>query len=787
MKSSMKKSKASFRSHFNNYWPIFAIGLLVFVFFWKFFIKGLIPLPADLLTGTYLPWTDYFANTVHNPIVSDAVSFIYPERILGINMLKSGVWPLWNPYILGGAPLLANFQSAPFSPTNIFYFLFEDTNAWSLQVIIQHFLAGAFMYLLLRYWKISKKGSMLGSLAFAFSGFLMIWSQWSVHSLVTALIPLLIFLEDNWLRSGKYKYLILFSLALAIELFSGYPQIVFYTLIALGLLWLFRLREMKNKLFQTILLGLAGLLGLGMAAMQILPAMELVEHSQRIAEPIPLEWVFIYPKEIIAFLVPDYFGNHVTGDYWGPKNYLGTVGFIGIIPAILAIIGVFNVKKREVVYCISLVTFSLALAFKTPVSLYLWKINFLGLSAAVFYKSLAVFVVAISALVGFGYDAIGKLNLKKIIIRISPIYIFLILYVIATFNLLVTTSNDLSRSTLRGIPKYEVAVLNMIVPLLILFSFTLLVVITKNIKRLSKFIFPGIFMLMVIEMFYFGWKFTPFSKKEYIFPSTPVFEYLKEQKEKEPFRVSGGDVLELNLNIPYELEFVGGYDAVYPYLAAKYLGVANSNDADAKHQDRFGHLSNYDSRLANLMNMKYLLMKKGSEFDRDKYELVFNDKSVNVLKNKQYLQRAFVVYDWEVLEDDEKTLEMLLDENYDLQSGVILNSDPNLKKSTVGEYRIDYLKISPQKNVYEVETNQDGLLFVSDIFFPGWKAYVNEEVQDILRADFAFRAVPVSAGKSIVEMEYEPESFKRGLKISAISFFLLVVIGVGARIRKRKK
>lgn len=55
----MGKFKKAKIKKFLFYWPIILIVLLVFAFFWKFFVKGLIPIPADITVGMYFPWLDY--------------------------------------------------------------------------------------------------------------------------------------------------------------------------------------------------------------------------------------------------------------------------------------------------------------------------------------------------------------------------------------------------------------------------------------------------------------------------------------------------------------------------------------------------------------------------------------------------------------------------------------------------------------------------------------------------------------------------------------------------------
>ena len=73
-----------------------------------------------------------------------------------------------------------------------------------------------------------------------------------------------------------------------------------------------------------------------------------------------------------------------------------------------------------------------------------------------------------------------------------------------------------------------------------------------------------------------------------------------------------------------------------------------------------------------------------------------------------------------------------------------------------------------------VEAPRAGLLYCSGSFFRGWTAHVNEQRSEILRANYAFRAVEVPQGRSIVEFSYWPSGLKAGLVISSLSAFSLL-------------
>src|SRR3990167_7884604 len=118
--------------------PYLFIALLVFVFFWQFFIKGLLPIPADTIVGLYHPFRDLYAKDYPNGIpfknflITDPVRQIYPWKNLSINIFSGLNLPLWSPYEAAGKPLLANLQSGVFYPLNLILFLQPFYLSWSI-------------------------------------------------------------------------------------------------------------------------------------------------------------------------------------------------------------------------------------------------------------------------------------------------------------------------------------------------------------------------------------------------------------------------------------------------------------------------------------------------------------------------------------------------------------------------------------------------------------------------------------------------------------------------------
>ena len=87
----------------------------------------------------------------------------------------------------------------------------------------------------------------------------------------------------------------------------------------------------------------------------------------------------------------------------------------------------------------------------------------------------------------------------------------------------------------------------------------------------------------------------------------------------------------------------------------------------------------------------------------------------------------------------------------------------------------------------EVQTDTEGYLFLSDPFYPGWQAEVDGEPAQLLRANYAFRAVAVPAGSHRVTMEFRSGSWYAGLGISAFTAAVLMLLGAWALWRRRRR
>ena len=74
-----------------------------------------------------------------------------------------------------------------------------------------------------------------------------------------------------------------------------------------------------------------------------------------------------------------------------------------------------------------------------------------------------------------------------------------------------------------------------------------------------------------------------------------------------------------------------------------------------------------------------------------------------------------------------------------------------------------------------MDINEPGFLILSEIWYPGWKAFDNGEETKIYRANFMFRSVYLDKGKHEIEFVFEPLTYRVGLWVSLITVILIAL------------
>jgi hypothetical protein len=144
------------------------------------------------------------------------------------------------------------------------------------------------------------------------------------------------------------------------------------------------------------------------------------------------------------------------------------------------------------------------------------------------------------------------------------------------------------------------------------------------------------------------------------------------------------------------------------------------------------------------------------------------------------LPRVFWTGSWEVAPDDRATSALIAAARGDR---AVLPEPPALPPSGApeGPVAAEEVRAEGRFLAATVLAPRDGLAVVLDPFYPGWTATLDGRAVPILRADYAFQAVPVPAGRHALRLEYHNRLVPFGAAVSLGTLGLLLALAFWRR------
>ncbi|MCL4458521.1 MAG: YfhO family protein [Chloroflexi bacterium] len=790
--------------------PSLLLGGLTLSFFWRVVIHSEVLLPADILC-LLNPWHYYQGHrSVWNSLLSDPILQYYPWRHFLAESLKGGVLPLWNPYIFAGTPFLANPQSAVFYPLNVIFLLLPTPLAYTYQILLHIFLAGLFTYLYLRKLGTGQLAALVGGVVFMFSGVLVAWAEFATILSTAIWLPLLFLFVELAFRDGKIRYALLAGVVLATQIFAGHPQYAYYAIIALSLYLLFRLsyimalnKRPKDMVRLILIASLPLIVGFALAAAQLLPTLELRQYISREHES--KEWLAggaLPVEHLITFVVPDFWGNPIDNNYYGKGNYTEYAGYVGILPLFLATTALFARRDRYTLFFSILAIFSLALALATP----LFKVMQVAVPMFSSFRApqrfLYLYVFSMAILAGLGADYLINASRKR---GVGIVFFGLLPAILVITGLMI-----LEIAIVRGwLPLNPGSVRPYVVnKILLSLSFlmatiTLLATLAKGVIRPNRFAILAL-TLLVVDLFSSGMRYNPSIDKRLAYFETESTRFLS--ADPSPYRIVryGDELLSAplasNTAMVYKIADSQGYDSFLPKRYLEFRNLIENDRGYAYWSGRIKNLSAYrslTSPLLDLLNVKYVLSSQplptasvqhnpsdtatrethSARKLGDRLQLVFA-KEIYIYLNQNYFPRAFIVHHAEIIGDKPAILTRLTDPQFDPGQTVILEEEPPSRGDNEPfpgpDSMVQVITYNADRVYLEATAERSGLLILGDMYYPGWRAFVDGVETKIYRADYLLRAVYLEKGIHRVEFVFDPPSFKIGLTITGLTGILLL-------------
>jgi hypothetical protein len=127
----------------------------------------------------------------------------------------------------------------------------------------------------------------------------------------------------------------------------------------------------------------------------------------------------------------------------------------------------------------------------------------------------------------------------------------------------------------------------------------------------------------------------------------------------------------------------------------------------------------------------------------------------------------------------EKAWQMVASGTVNFDQNVVLESESENSASDCPDSQpvpeFSLVSENPNRLEIRIDTSESGWLVISDTWYPGWRASVDGADVPVVRANYLFRAVPVSAGEHQVVFSYQPASFYAGLVLLLLVASILVI------------
>ena len=489
-----------------------------------------------------------------------------------------------------------------------------------------------------------------------------------------------------------------------------------------------------------------------MTAVQWIPTLQFILLSARNVDQIAWtkEGWFIPMSHLIQFVVPDFFGNPTTLNYWGLWNYGEFIGYVGIVPLIMAIFALFFRHDKKTIFFGTI--FFVSLIFALPTFLgrlpYILQIPFL--STAQPTRLLFIIDFSLAVLAAFGFDYFIRAKKKGIIYPL--IFIAFILTSLWIFTL---SGKNIFPLILEE--SILVAKRNLMLPTMLFSVFVLLTIPLYFFKKQKQIVIIVCFIIVGVTMFdliRFADKFTPFTDQKYLFPQTKVTSFLQKNIGYYRFMTTDSRIFPPNFSAIYKLQSADGYDPLYLKRYAELIAASERGEPNISPPFGFNRIitpHNYNSKIIDLLGVKYILSL--SDLNSSKLKKVFQEGQTIIYENENVLSRVFFVEQIVLTDNNEAAINKMFESNFNPRKTAIVERSRGVnivppRRCTACQARI--LTHQDSKIAIKTENDVDGFLVLTDSFYPTWNALIDGRKTEIFLTDYNFRGIIVPQGKHTI-------------------------------------
>lgn len=636
-----------------------------------------------------------------------------------------------------------------------------------LEAVLHFSLAGVFTYLFARQIVASRAGALVAALTFTYGGYLTAYPPLQLAILETNVwLPFILFALERGFRhcaAGRLPeerrataHCILAGVGLALAITAGHPQSLAFVGITAALYLLWRARSTGWGWRQT--LGRTALwlsAGLGLSAAQWQPEVEFLPLTARAGSSYDFASGGLPFRDLLELLLP------------GVTSQWQTL-YIGIVPLLLAGLGLTAWRIRpQARFWALLGLAALILAFGGRTFAY--DLFYLAAPILRLFRSQErtsfIFSFAAAILAGLGADLLAaEIEKDRAALRRARVGA---LGLILTGLALAAIAGVIWLATGR-IPEDPFAwIVDRGVFIALLAALALGALALWERSGLSRPAFAlALAGLIGLDLF------TTNSRKPLDLPPEegyyPVVGAISkiQADTSGPFRVSSEGLLpgDGNAGMVYRLEDVTGNSPLHQAAYDALIEQVN------------------ELRWWHLLNVKYVLTRR--QCPAGELTEVHRGARGTLYRLESAWPRAWVVSEAVQVQNDADAYRLLNEAQFDPRRTAIVNAP---LAALPGGAHVTTIGSSPGRLSIEVDTPGASLLVVSEIYTPGWQAFVDGRRTPLLRADAVLQAVVLPADAQRVELVYLPATFIAGAVLSLGTLVFIVAWALTTKRRRRKE
>ena len=760
----------------------------------------------------------------------------YVQALAFVRSIAAGSWPVWNPWVGFGQPLWANPNNQVLYPFTWLHMLMMPWTYYTCFVVTHVLFSALGMYALGLRLGLSRGGATVAAVAWAASGpFLSLVDLWN-HLAAAAWIPWTLLAADVALASGRLVDALAWGVTLAVPVLTGSPEtglMAGLVVAPYALRYVRRPAGAAGNRRLVVTMGTALAFAVAISTAQWWPTLELLRDSPRLSELNTAARTFwsVHPLALAQALLPAFPDSlplswEVRSAYFeGREAYLRSL-YLGISSLGLVLAGARGRRRRTWLFFLAIALGAALLALGRHTPFFGWALLVLPPLKMLRFpaKALVLAAFAWAILAGLGFDAWrggerGRLN------RIGTAFVLVMLSAVAAGLAFVAHARAEEWGSallfLGGSPRSFTQVLAPTARQLaraaaFALAMAAAVIATGRRPGLSGRLAGIAALLLAGDLIAAHHRLNLTAARE-LFTYRPrvldvvrplpyariyAYDYFEDETavrylgHRSPYLTA---VRQEDWPVPW-LEALALRSVLFPTVAASWnLFTAYPTDALGLYAPPLGLLTNalrelegtpLHGRFLRLGAAEYVVALHRQGFEALVPVATLPTAFVEpllVFRVPDPLPRTYAVGSARRVDGLVAELRALAEPTFDPAREIVLPAEAPASPpsaSFTGQSRI--VEFRPDRVRLEADLSAPGFVVLVDAHDPGWHATIDGRPAEVLRANVAFRAVAVPAGRHVIEYLYRPRSVTVGLAISGATLLAALAVAV-VEMRRRAR